>query len=77
MTRERSRVPKRFDTGWKGAAFDVLIKEGRPVGPVDAAMNFGHFKVGIDFIPDPDEVAVFFQVPDAVAHASVPHHFPD
>ena len=63
--------------GRKGAAFDVLIKEGRPVGLVHAAVNFGHFKVGIDFIPDPDEVAVFFQVPDAVEHASVTHHFPD
>ena len=62
--------------GRKAAARDVLVKEGRAAGLVDAAMNFGHFKVGIHFIPDPDEVAVFFQVPDAVAHASVTHRFP-
>ena len=59
----------------KRAAFDVLVKKGRAARLVDAAVNLGHFKVGIHFIPDPDEVAVFFQVVDAVAHALVAHRF--
>ena len=77
MKRDRSRGAEQVRHGRKNTALDVLIKNRRTAGLVDAAMDFGHFKVRIDFLPDTDEVAVFLQILDAVAHVPVTHLFPD
>ena len=52
--------------GWEGGAFDIGIVDGGTVGLEDAAVDFGHFEVGVNVLFNADEMVVAVEVINAL-----------